>query len=53
MSKQLRFSTKSRFKLVLECPKKLYYTKKNEYANQKQADEFQIEELARLEYPDG
>jgi hypothetical protein len=62
MSKQQRLLTKSRFKLALECPNKLYYTRKKEYANQKQADEFlqslaqggfQVEELARLEYPDG
>jgi hypothetical protein len=58
-----RFLTKSRFKLGLECPVKLYYTnKKHEYANKKQEDPFlaalaqggfQVEELARLEYPEG
>jgi hypothetical protein len=58
-----RYLTKSRFKLGLECPVKLYYTnKKHEYANKKQEDPFlaalaqggfQVEELARLEYPDG
>lgn len=58
-----RYLTKSRFKLGLECPVKLYYTNKpNVYANQKQEDPFlaalakggfQVEELARLEYPDG
>ena len=58
-----RYLTKSRFKLGLECPTKLYYTnKKNEYANKKVDDPFlaalakggfQVEELARLEYPDG
>ena len=57
-----RLLTKSRFKLALECPNKLYYTKKEEYANQQLEDPFlqalaeggfQVEELARLEYPDG
>jgi len=58
-----RYLTKSRFKLGLECPVKLFYTnKKQEYANQKQEDPFlaalakggfQVEELARLEYPQG
>lgn len=54
--------TKSRFKLALECPNKLYYTRKEEYANQQLEDTFlqalaeggfQVEELARLEYPEG
>ncbi len=58
----MRLLTKSRFKLALECPNKLFYTRKKEYANQKQEDEFlealaqggfQVEELARLEYPEG
>lgn len=57
-----RLLTKSRFKIGLECPNKLFYTKKAEYANQKLEDPFlfalaqggfQVEELARLEYPDG
>lgn len=57
-----RLLTKSRFKLALDCPNKLYYTKKKEYANQQQEDTFlealaqggfQVEELARLEYPEG
>ncbi|WP_300436539.1 DUF2779 domain-containing protein [Christiangramia sp.] len=57
-----RLLTKSRFKLALECPNKLYYTKKPEYANQQLEDTFlqelaeggfQVEELARLEYPEG
>ena len=57
-----RLLTKSRFKLALECPNKLYYTKKAQYANQQLDDTFlealaqggfQVEELARLEYPDG
>ncbi|MCX2837884.1 DUF2779 domain-containing protein [Salinimicrobium sp. MT39] len=57
-----RFLTKSRFKQALECPNKLFYTKKEEYANSKLEDPFlealaqggfQVEELARLHYPDG
>jgi len=57
-----RLLTKSRFKLALECPNKLYYTRKAEYANQQLEDTFlqalaeggfQVEELARLEYPEG
>lgn len=54
--------TKSRFKTALECPNKLFYTSKKEYANNKNEDTFlqalasggfQVEELARLHYPDG
>lgn len=54
--------TKSRFKLGLECPNKLYYTSKDEYVNNKQEDTFlkalaqggfQVEELARLSYSSG
>ena len=57
-----RLLTKSRFKLALDCPNKLYYTKKEEYANLQLEDPFlealaqggfQVEELARLEYPNG
>ncbi|MFD2518346.1 DUF2779 domain-containing protein [Salinimicrobium flavum] len=57
-----RLLTKSRFKQALECPNKLFYTKKREYANRKLEDPFlealaqggfQVEELARLHYPDG
>lgn len=57
-----RLLTKSRFKLGLECPNKLFYTRKKEYANTQSDDSFlealaqggfQVEELARLEYPDG
>ncbi len=57
-----RFLTKSRYKLALDCPNKLFYTKKSEYTN-KQLDDpflhalaqggFQVEELARLEFQDG
>ncbi|WP_312322509.1 DUF2779 domain-containing protein [Soonwooa sp.] len=54
--------TKSRFKLGLECPNKLYYTSKFEYANSKLEDPFlkalaqggfQVEELARMSFPKG
>lgn len=54
--------TKSRFKLGLECPNKLFFTSKKEYANTKVEDTFlkalaqggfQVEELARLGYPQG
>jgi len=43
----MRLLTKSRFKLALECPNKLFYTRKKEYANQKQEDEF-LQALALL-----
>lgn len=54
--------TKSRFKTALECPNKLFFTSKKEYANNKSDDPFmkalasggfQVEELARLHYPHG
>ena len=57
-----RYLTKSRFKLALECPTKLYYTRKPEYENQSDTDTFlkaladggfQVEELARMQYPNG
>src|SRR5690606_36889517 len=38
-----RYLTKSRFKLSLECPTKLFYTKKEEYPDQKKLDLFLIE----------
>ena len=58
----MKVLSKSRYKLGLECPNKLFYTSKKEYANQKQEDPFlqalasggfQVEELARLHYPEG
>jgi hypothetical protein len=58
----MKLLTKSRFKLGLECPNKLYYTRKKEYTNKKQEDPFlqalaqggfQVEELARMHYPNG
>ncbi|MGQ3890713.1 DUF2779 domain-containing protein [Legionella sp. CNM-4043-24] len=54
--------TKSKFKLALECPTKLYYIDKPQYANQKMEDSFlkalaeggyQVEALARCYFPDG
>jgi len=59
---QKRYLTKSRYKLGLSCPNKLFYTKKKEYANVMLEDPFlealaqggfQVEELARMEYPGG
>lgn len=58
----MKVLTKSRFKLGLECPNKLFYTRKKEYANKKVEDSFlealaqggfQVEELARMYYPSG
>ncbi|MGM0934245.1 MAG: DUF2779 domain-containing protein [Bacteroidota bacterium] len=60
--KSPRYLTKSRFKLALDCPTKLYYTRKPEYENAAEADSFleqlaqggfQVEELARMEHPGG
>jgi len=58
-----RYLTKSRFKLALECPTKLFYTgKQGIYADAKQEDEFlqalaeggfQVGELAKLMFPGG
>ncbi|WP_239970540.1 DUF2779 domain-containing protein [Confluentibacter citreus] len=57
-----RYLTKSRFKLALDCPTKLFYTRKQEYENQSESDPFlealaeggfQVEELSRMYYPDG
>jgi hypothetical protein len=58
-----RFLTKSRFKMAIECPSKLFYTKKEAtYADTKKADlflqaladgGFQVGELAKLMYPRG
>ncbi|MBV1756502.1 MAG: DUF2779 domain-containing protein [Dethiosulfatibacter sp.] len=58
----MRYLTKSRFKLALECPTKLYYTGKKQYANQNLEDSFlaaladggyQVGELAKYYFPDG
>lgn len=58
-----RYLTKSRFKLAVECPTKLYYAgKENEYKNNMQDDTFlqmladggyQVGALAKLMYPTG
>jgi hypothetical protein len=57
-----RYLTKSRFKLALECPTKLFYTAKKEYADSKLEDSFlaalaeggiQVGELAKQYYPGG
>ncbi len=62
MSQKSRYLTKSRFKLALECPSKLYYTRKPQYENNSEANSFleglaqggfQVEELARMYYPNG
>ena len=45
--KNQRYLTKSRFKLGTECPTKLYYTKKQEYQNQKLDDKFLVAPLDR------
>lgn len=54
--------TKSRFRLGLECPNKLFFTGKKEYASKKIDDPFlealakggfQVEALARFSYPKG
>lgn len=57
-----RYLTKSRFKLALECPTKLFYTKKKEYPDQKIDNAFlkalanggfQVGELAKCYFPEG
>lgn len=57
-----RFLTKSRFKLAVECPRKLFYTGKKEYLDKSRDDSFlealaeggyQVGELAKLMYPGG
>lgn len=57
-----RYLTKSRFKLALECPTKLYYTKKSEYPDKKLDNDFlaalanggfQVGELAKYYFPGG
>lgn len=58
----MRVLSKSRFKLGLECPNKLFFTGKKSYANNKDDDSFmealaeggfQVEELARMSFPEG
>ena len=59
---QPRYLTKSRFKLALDCPTKLFYTRKKEYQDSSETDSFlqglaqggfQVEELARMYFPEG
>ncbi|MFK5927676.1 MAG: DUF2779 domain-containing protein [Desulfuromusa sp.] len=58
----IRYLTKSRFKLATECPTKLFYTGKSEYPDQSMTDSFlaalaeggfQVGELAKAYHPDG
>jgi hypothetical protein len=57
-----RYLTKSRFKLALDCPTRLYYTGKKEYIDRRLNDPFllalaeggfQVGELAKLYFPGG
>lgn len=57
-----RYLTKSRFKLALDCPTKLYYTRNPIYEDSSETDNFlqglaqggfQVEELARMYFPEG
>jgi hypothetical protein len=57
-----RYLTKSRFKLALSCPTKLYYTNKEIYPDSSSEDSFlealaeggyQVGELAKCYYPEG
>lgn len=58
-----RYLTKSRFKLAIECPRKLYYTGKKDIFQDTMADDtflemlaeggYQVGALAKLRYPDG
>jgi hypothetical protein len=57
-----RYLTKSRYKEGLSCPHKRFYTRKPQYSNTKLDDPFlqapaqggfQVEELARMQYPGG
>ena len=57
-----RYLTKSRFKLGLDCPAKLFYTGKSQYPDTSEEDAFlkalaeggyQVGVLAKCYYPDG
>ncbi len=62
MGKQ-RYLTKSRFKLAVECPRKLFYTGKKDIYQDTMADDaflemlaeggYQVGALAKLRYPEG
>lgn len=56
------YLTKTRFKLATECPRKLFYTGRVEYADNKSDDDFlqsladggyQVGEMAKLMFPSG
>ncbi len=58
----MRYLTKSRFTMAMECPTKLYYEGKPEYRNRQLEDSFlealaeggfQVGELARCYHPEG
>ncbi len=58
----MKYLTKSKFKLATECPTKLFYTGKKQYANTSLDNPFlealaeggyQVGELAKYYYPDG
>ena len=58
----IRYLTKSRFKLATECPTKLFYTGKSEYPDKSTTDSFlaalaeggfQVGELAKAYHPEG
>jgi len=62
MKKKTRLLTKSRFKLGMECPTKLFYTKKKQYPDSKLSDPFlaslaeggfQVGELSKAYFPEG
>ena len=58
-----RYLTKSRFKLAVECPQKLFYAGKQDFYQDTMADDaflemlaeggYQVGALAKLRYPDG
>ena len=58
----MRYLTKSRFKLAVECPTKLFYTGKDSYRNLLAEDSFmqalaeggfQVGRMATMRYPNG
>jgi hypothetical protein len=58
----MKYFTKSRFKLALSCPTKLYYNERDEYENAQKQDAFlealaeggyQVGELAKCYFPGG
>lgn len=62
MMKNQRYLTKSRFKMAVECPTKLFYTRKPEYRDSMADNEFlqmlaeggyQVGALAQLSFPEG